>query len=218
MKKLLFVITMIVSVSMLSCNDPNDDDDKSDVVEISKADGEINGHGYVDLGLPSGTKWATCNVGASSYEDYGDYYAWGEIETKAEYTEDNSVAWGVNVKDISGNIKYDVARAKWGSTWRLPNKTELEELDVECTWVITTINDVKGYKVAGPNGNSIFIPIAGYFYDSTLYNAGIYSYLWSSTPYENSVEYSYSIEFKYGSRKVLWGNRYDGYSVRAVTK
>ncbi len=217
MKKLLFVITMIVSVSMLSCN-PQDEDDDKNIDEISKATGEINGYGYVDLGLPSGTKWATCNIGALSYEDYGNYYAWGEIETKTEYTEENSLTWGVNMTDISGNAKYDVARAEWGNSWRLPNKTELEELDVECTWVLFTKNNVNGYKVTGPNGNSIFIPIAGYFCDSTLYNAGIYSYLWSSTPHENSVDYSYSLEFKSGSRKVLWGNRYDGYSIRPVTK
>lgn len=217
MKKLLFVITMIVSVSMLSCN-PKDEDDDKNIIEISKANGEINGHGYVNLGLPSGIKWATCNVGASSYEDNGNYYAWGEVEVKTEYTEYNSVTWGVNMKDVSGNAKYDVARVEWGSSWRLPNKAELEELDVECTWVLVTKNNVRGYKVTGPNGNSIFIPIAGYFCDTTLYNEGTYGYLWSSTPYENSVDYSYSLEFKSGGRKVLWGNRYDGYSIRPVTK
>ena len=83
MKKLLFVITMIVSVSMLSCN-PQDEDDDKNIDEISKATGEINGYGYVDLGLPSGTKWATCNIGALSYEDYGNY-----LHTVEPLTEEN---------------------------------------------------------------------------------------------------------------------------------
>ncbi|MBO7283756.1 MAG: PEGA domain-containing protein, partial [Bacteroidales bacterium] len=113
----------------------------------------INGHEYVDLGLPSGLKWATCNVGASSPEEYGDYYAWGEIETKSEYTKDNSKTRGKSMSDISGNTMYDVACAKWGGSWRLPTKKELEELESKCKWEWTTINGKKGYKVTGPHGN-----------------------------------------------------------------
>ena len=214
MKKLLFVITMIVSVSMLSCN-PQDEDDDKNIDEISKATGEINGYGYVDLGLPSGTKWATCNIGALSYEDYGNYYAWGEIETKTEYTEENSLTWGVNMTDISGNAKYDVARAEWGNSWRLPNKTELEELDVECTWVLFTKNNVNGYKVTGPNGNSIFLPAAGHWSSTAFTDASCgYNYYWSSTP--NSSTTAFNLRFNSNAFIVEGNHRTIGYTVRPV--
>uniref|UniRef100_UPI0025B2398C PEGA domain-containing protein n=2 Tax=uncultured Muribaculum sp. TaxID=1918613 RepID=UPI0025B2398C len=91
-------------------------------VAVSTTGNTINGHEYVDLGLS--VKWAACNVGASSPEDYGNYYAWGETATKAEYTESNSKTYGKTMGDISGNPQYDAARANWGGTWRLPTKAE----------------------------------------------------------------------------------------------
>ena len=81
--------------------------------------GELNGHEWVDLGLS--VRWATCNVGSSVPSGYGDYYAWGEIETKMEYTEENSVTYGVELGDISGNPQYDVATANWGEGWGCVN-------------------------------------------------------------------------------------------------
>ena len=135
---------------------------------------EINGHEYVDLGLPSGLKWATCNVGASSPSDYGNYYAWGETSTKSEYTESNSKTRGKNMGDIGGNSAYDAARANWGGSWRLPTKAEFEELLNRCTWTWTSQNGHKGYLVKGPNGRSIFIPAAGGRDGSSLYLAGEY--------------------------------------------
>lgn len=95
-------------------------------------------HEYVDLGLPSGTKWATCNVGANIPEEYGDFYAWGEITTKSEYTTENCVTYGESMDDISGNPNYDVARAKWGGSWRMPTKSEMRELVYNCNWTWTT--------------------------------------------------------------------------------
>ena len=122
------------------------------------SDGMINGHQYVDLGLSSGLKWATCNVGADSPEDYGNYYAWGETETKAEYTEDNSVTYGQQLNDISGNAQYDAAAANWGGSWRMPTRDEIKELMYNCSWTPETQNGVDGFKVTGNNGNYIFIP------------------------------------------------------------
>ncbi len=152
---------------------------------VESASGVAQGdHEYVDLGLS--VKWATCNVGASKPEDYGDYYAWGETSTKTEYTEDNSKTCGSSMGDISGNSSYDAARANWGGTWRLPTKAELEELENKCTWTWTTHNGVKGYKVTGPNGNSIFLPAAG-FRHSSLILAGSSGHYWSSTPDKSSV-------------------------------
>ena len=90
--------------------------------------GTLNGHDWVDLALPSGLKWATCNVGASSPEDYGNYYAWGETSTKSDYSSSTSTTYGKDMSDIGGKDMYDVASKQWDSSWRLPTKTEFEEL------------------------------------------------------------------------------------------
>ena len=178
----------------------------------------INGHEYVDLGLPSGLKWATCNVGASLAEEYGDYYAWGEIETKSEYYESNSKTYGKSISGISGSSTYDVARSKWGGSWRLPTKNELEELKNNCKWEWTTKNGKKGYKVTGPNGNSIFMPAAGYCCESSLYFAGGRGFYLSSTPDESSDDYACSLDFSSSRRNVVWYNRNLGPSVRPVSE
>ena len=180
--------------------------------------GTINGHKYVDLGLQSGLKWATCNVGADSPEKYGDYYAWGEIETKGEYVESNSKTYGKLMSDTSSNAKYDVARANWGSSWRLPTEKELDELRTKCKWQWTTQNGKAGYKVTGPNGNSIFLPAAGYRYGSSLYDAGENGNYWSSSPNESNVYYAYYLGFGSSYHNVSWSSRYYGQSVRPVSE
>ena len=177
---------------------------------------KINGHEYVDLGLS--VKWATCNVGASKPEDYGNYYAWGETSTKSSYTSDNSKTYGKQMNDIKGNSQYDAARANWGGTWRLPTKAELEELKNKCTWRWTTQNGVKGYKVTGPNGNSIFLPVAGYRSGSSLDYAGVYGGYWSSTPYESDIFRAYYLYFSSGGQSVDWRSRFHGRSVRPVAE
>ena len=179
---------------------------------------EVDGHEYVDLGLPSGLKWATCNVGANSSEEYGDYYAWGETETKDEYTEDNSMTRGMVIKDISGDLRYDVARRKWGGRWRIPTEEEMEELIEKCTWEWTEHNGTKGYKVTGSNGKSIFLPATGYRLGSSLYKAGEYGFYWSSTPYEGDSNLAYSLGFGGGVQNVCWLNRIGGLSVRPVSE
>ena len=177
---------------------------------------EINGHEYVDLGLS--VKWATCNVGASKPEDYGDYYAWGETSTKTSYTEDNSKTYGKQMSDISGNVNYDAATANWGGSWRLPTKKEYEELLNRCTWKWTTQNGVNGYRVTGPNGNSIFLPAAGYRRGSSLNRAGSRGYYWSSTPGESGTNGAYDLSFSSGNHRVGWNGRNSGRSVRPVTE
>ncbi len=123
-------------------------------IDSVKPTGKINGHEYADLGLS--VKWATCNVGASSPSDYGNYYAWGETTPKGTYTEENSKTYGKNMGSIAGNSQYDAARANWGGSWRLPTASEIDELKSKCKYVWTTKGGVNGYKVTGPNGNSIF--------------------------------------------------------------
>ena len=178
----------------------------------------INGHEYVDLGLPSGLKWATCNVGASSPEEYGDYYAWGEVETKSSYTVENSVTYGKSISDISGNPSYDVARKKWGSSWRLPTMDEFEELQYKCKWKRITQGSKECYKVIGPNGNSIFLPAAGFCCGSKLYKAGKFGYYWSSSPhesYDNYAYYSYFLSSYFRGKSIY---SYYGHSVRPVSE
>jgi len=181
------------------------------------ATGTINGHEYVDLGLPSGLKWATCNVGANSPEDYGNYYAWGETTTKSLYTADNSLTYGRNMGDIRGEVNYDAARANWEGSWRLPTKREMEELLNNCTWTWTTQNAVNGYKVTGLNGNSIFLPVAGYCYGSLRYDVGEYGSYWSSTPYERNTDDACTLGFSSGYHGTHWNFRYYGHRVRPVS-
>ena len=190
--------------------------------------GTINGHEWVDLGLPSGLKWATCNVGADSPEDYGNYYAWGETTTKSTY-EDNSLTYGLNESQLqsqgyidgSGNLtpSHDAATANWGGDWRMPTKEEMRELIDKCTWTWTTQNGVNGYNVEGPNGNSIFLPAAGDRIWSSLLNDGFGGSYWSSTPYDNFDDCSaYDLYFYDGSEGVYGVGRGSGLTVRPITE
>ncbi len=178
--------------------------------------GTINGHDYVDLGLS--VKWATCNVGASLPSDYSNYYAWGEVLTKSEYRVDNSKTYGKSYGDIGGSSSTDAARANWGGTWRLPTKSECDELVNKCSWIWTTMNGKNGYRVTGSNGNSIFLPAVGYRYGSSLSSVGSYGYYWSSMPYESGSYLAYGLYFDSGDHDVGWDVRNDGRSVRPVSK
>ena len=190
-------------------------------------------HEYVDLGLPSGLKWATCNVGATTPEEYGDYFAWGEVEPKETYNW-STYKYGAGYDQLT---KYcsdsyygkdgfidtktvldpedDAATANWGSAWRMPTEAEQDELRNNCTWDWTIQNGVNGYKVTGPNGNSIFLPAARYVYDSGFVGSnGLY---WSSSLDTDGPDYACGVGFN--SDRVYWnsrGNRFYGCAVRPV--
>ena len=187
----------------------------------------INGHYAVDLGLS--VKWATCNVGATSPEDYGNYYAWGETTTKTSYDEDNYQHWvdyngdghlddgefTINT-DISGT-RYDAARANWGGSWRLPTKSEFDELIDKCTWTWTKLNGVDGYEVKSKkNGNSIFLPAAGNCSGDTPHYQGSYGFYWSSTT--NDTYSACNLSFFSGRHYTSRYDRYLGQSVRPVAE
>ena len=160
---------------------------------------------YVDLGLPSGVKWATFNVGATKPEEYGDYFAWGETEPKELYD------WSTY-----SEAEEDVATTKWGGEWRIPTQAEQDELRTECSWTWMTENDVNGYKVVGPNGNSIFLPAAGYCSGSSLYNVGHKGFYWASSLYTGNTSYAYYLSFTYNDVSRYSNDRCYGQSIRPV--
>ena len=182
----------------------------------ARLQGSHNGYEWVDLGLS--VKWATCNVGASSPSDYGDYYAWGETSTKSSYTEENSSTFGKSMGNIGGNSSYDVARYRWGGSWRMPTKAELEELETKCTWTWTTQGGHNGYKVTGKNGKSIFLPAAGWRNGTSPDSVGEYGNYWSSSSDEGDAYDAYDLYFYSSYHDVAWSGRYYGFSVRPVVE
>ena len=144
----------------------------------------------IDLGLPSGTKWACCNVGASKPDDYGEYYAWGEISAKSDYlwkTYKHCNGKKENCHDLGQSIsgtQYDVARTKWGEKWQMPSTDQMNELIKTCKHQWMSVNHIHGYMFTGPNGGSIFLPAAGSkgestYGDSRLFGLGDDGKYWS---------------------------------------
>ena len=201
------------------------------------ATGTANGHEWVDLGLPSGLKWATCNVGATKPEEYGDYFAWGETEPKTTY-DWSTYKYGSDYDELTkycnkasyGKDSFtddktvldpedDAARANWGGQWRMPTDGEWGELLDECTWEWKNgyKGTTAGYLVTSKiNGNSIFLPAAGYRFDDDLYFAGYYGSYWSSSLYTGDPYYAWYVYFYSDGVRRRSGYRYFGLSVRPV--
>jgi len=206
----MFAIATVVMMSMAFIACSSDDDDSKpnpDAVE------------YVNLGLPSRIKWAKCNLGANKPEEYGNYYAWGETKPKTTYNWSNykwmqqgksewiyitkytikdgktEGIWYDSGGEFFGDGKTliepgdDAATAKLGSPWRMPTLTDMQELIDNCKWEWTEVNGVKGCKATGPNGNSIFLPAAGYYADSKLNDKGTRGAYWSSS-HSGSITYN----------------------------
>ncbi len=205
MKKLLLIGALLCVFCSSSLGNPKMNAVTANVHE---------GHEWVDLGLS--VKWATCNVGASTPGDYGNYYAWGETRPKSEYTMSNSASGGRSWGDIGGNSSRDAATANWGGSWRMPTEGEFQELVDNCTWTWTTQNGHKGYRVTGRNGQSIFLPAAGYRFGDTHGDDGEYGGYWSSTPWEGYSGLACYLYFGGGNLNVSWRDRYGGLSVRPV--
>lgn len=218
------------------------------IQKLEDLKGSIGGGGttpspvdYVDLGLPSGLKWAKCNLGASKPSESGDYYAWGETAPKAEYTwatykwmqagqsEAKYITKYTIADGETGGIWYDssgafigdnktalvaaddAATAKLGSPWRMPTIDEFQELIDKCTWTWTTQDGVNGYQVDGPNGNAIFLP-AGYLVIGS-YRAGYY---WSSSLSTTESDCAYSLDLNSDRYFIARTYRYFGCTVRPV--
>ena len=187
-------------------------------VSLTKDDMDVHffedpyaGHEYVDLGLPSGTKWATMNVGATSETDYGNYYQYGKGVAQYAATSGQS--------DYSGTesplaTSADTAAQEGGGSWHMPTSAQCAELTANTTYEWTTINGVNGGKFTAQNGNYIFIPAAGYYNNGSLSGVGSYGIVWSSTPDGSSSAYY----LYFDSSSVFWDydSLDDGYSVRPV--
>jgi len=192
----------------------NDDEDKA---YLSCPD---NNHPHpIDLGLPSGTKWACCNVGTNKPDGYGGYYAWGETKEKDVYDQSTYIYCDGSddtYHNLGGDIagtKYDVAHVKWGGGWHMPSSKQFQELRNNCTFEWVTQNGVEGGKFTGSNGGSIFFPAAGGCWNSLLDYAGYY---WSSTLSEGIENFAYYLIFDSGGADWDFDNRGYGLSVRPV--
>lgn len=198
-------------------------------------------HEYVDLGLPSGTLWATCNVGANNPEEYGDYFAWGETSPKAVYnwstykwcngskfslTKYNTTSdLGIVDNKTMLDPEDDAAYVNWGPSWCTPTTEQQKELYEKCSWVKKTVNGVQGFRVTGPNGNSLFLPAAGYREEDLLVDAGTFCSCWSSSCFTSNSISTYAFNacdmgFDCTAMSIYvngrYSNRYYGHSVRAV--
>ena len=197
----------------------------------------INGHKFVDLGLPSGVLWAETNIGAETAADDGNYYAWGEATTKSSYSW-STYKYGTSESDITKynstdgktflEIADDAACVNWGNSCRMPTQEDFSELtnSNNCTWTWTSMENssgssVNGYKVTSKkNGNSIFLPASGCRYkDNNPTNYGSRGYYWSSTLHTSYVYYAYYLYFGRGYRYTdNYGSRCEGVTVRPVVE
>lgn len=226
------VILLVLLFALPKCEGGGAFADAEDDVEKLCPD---NNHPHiVDLGLPSGTKWACCNVGASKPEDYGDYFAWGETSTKSTYDDstyrwcngdiyeltkyNNDSSFGTIDNRTQLELNDDAARANWGGLWRMPTIAELEELKANCSYEWTTVNGVKGGKFTSRlNGRSIFLPAAGCWRSGASF-CGELGYYWSSSLDESFPLFACPVCLARIEVDVFSDNRSDGRSVRPVLR
>ena len=264
MKRKMFLAAMLMVIGLQTSqaqfmrvwqNGKADTYDVSMVDSVQFVDAKYE---WVDLGLPSGTLWAPCNVGASSPEKSGNYYAWGETETKSKYTWDNyeydifegsaGSYWMIHIDDISGPyacvakfyfnppeasiVPYDICLdpawgneisvpvSYWSESWmsRMPNKDDFNELIQYCTKKEVYFNGVKGVKFTASNGESIFFPYAGSYYDNSTPASGTVSYYWTSNMYNSDTKKAYAVQMKGGTATMTQCQRRTGLPIRPVYK
>lgn len=204
---LLFVAILIfVAVALLLLRDPISSADES-----REPDGVLNGHNYVDLGLS--VMWADANIGAAADSLPGDRFAWGEIDAKEYYAEGNYAYIGHKVHSIERKRKHDAATNGYGRGWRMPSMEEVQELVEKCSWEPVVADGCRGYRVIGPNGNSIFIPA-----DSAAIDTPPVVELWSAYAVEGDSTAAYALRVVDAERGVVATPAYRGIQVRAVTR
>lgn len=226
----IILMSVFMVAGLAACGDDDDNENYKDGRETrslqayAQCPDDHHPH-LIDLGLPSGTKWSCCNVGASSPEENGGYYAWGETEEKSVYDQNTYLHYNkkkgeyVHIEDEISGTQYDVAHVKWGAPWRMPTLKEMQELQENCTREWTQQNGVNGIRVTGPNGNSVFLPAAGHRWGEDLRYAGSFGYYWSGTLLHPGLEDNACYLYFY-SDYWHWGSyfRRSGRSVRPVAE
>ncbi len=234
---LTLLFAVMTTLSFTACGGGEGDD--TDYAAIAAMQGALGGGANeplipysraVDLGLS--VKWASCNVGATQPWEYGGYYAWGETEEKSDYSWSTykycngtynsmtkyctSSSYGTVDNKTTLEPTDDVASVKWGGNWRMPTTEEQQELINKCTWTWTTLYGVNGYRVTGPNGNSIFLPAAGFRDGAGAYDQGSHGNYWSSSLSSFYSYYAYDLYFISGFYDWGFSYRYGGRTVRPV--
>ena len=222
----LFTLLALMMIFAAGCTKPD---------EPNLVSGSYNGYDFVDLGLPSGTLWAICNVGADTPEGYGDYFAWGETTPKDTYDWNTYRHFNYSFNQFTkycsnSNLGYngftddlttlepidDAATANWGDGWRTPTQAEWQELLDNTNGTLTNQNGVKGWMLTAANGNSLFLPSAGCRLNSDFCDAGDLSYYWSSSLYITNPFCARYIYFNSSDIHMDGHDRFFGQSVRAV--
>ncbi len=236
---LAFAMAAVVAMGAVSC-DKDESSASSNSNNGASGNGEITAGDWVDLGLPSGLLWASRNIGANQPTDDGQFFAWGETQPKMEYSWE-TYAYGHSYSELTkycnnevfGYNGYtddlttlqpgdDAATANWGNGARMPTMEEIKELCDNCTSEWVTLNGAKGRKFTGTNGNSIFIPAAGYIDEdgSSAFSLENYGYYWSSSlRTDGFCNTAWELEFNPGTARPSSSSghhRYYGYTVRAV--
>lgn len=226
---LILFLVGFASYTLQACGDDEDDEpvqesDKEEVVKPGEA---------IDLGLPSGTLWANCNIGATSPEDFGGYYAWGETKEKIDYSLTTykwcNGSYNSMTKYCVDSLGFvdnkivlepgdDVAHAKWGGNWYMPTLDEIKELMSKCTWEWTQYNGVFGQLLTGTNGNQIFLPAAGFRSDTGLYSNQS-GYYWSIILSDKYSCNACCLSIEEDDCKLdYYAGRCNGFSVRPVCR
>ncbi|MBQ9077839.1 MAG: DUF1566 domain-containing protein [Muribaculaceae bacterium] len=215
MKKLhIFGITLILAlgIGLASCGGQKSTAEQNNIDQYG-----ICLDQEVDLGLS--VKWAAWNVGATSPDGYGDYYAWGEVDGKKNYSTGSYKYYNAGKYEVIGNLSssvHDAATFRWGGNWRIPSRDEFDELINKCTWEWFIYKGVNGYKVTGPNGNSIFLPAAGYKHGTTHDNPEAYGVYWTSTSYNADQGYAWNVFFSNSGHGLYNSGRTNGMTIRPV--
>ena len=173
----------------------------------------IDGHEYVDLGLPNGTMWATMNVGASSITDYGNYYQYGKGSGQYAATSGQSNYSGTE-NPLAATA--DTATVEWGGSWHMPTSAQCAELTANTTYEWTTINGVNGGKFTAANGNYVFFPASGFYQNGIVYDIGISGFYWGSTTDHSTYAKCLVLGDGNGNRGLGYPRRSNGYPVRPV--
>ncbi len=219
MRKILLFLGVFLLI-FSACEKKEETHNKEETYNF-KSSGIYNGYDYVDLGLS--VKWAAYNVGATKPEEYGDYFAWGEVRSKEVY---NWYTYKFLVErypltlskyqgedDVILEFVDDAATVNWGEGWRVPTYEELDELKTKCVWSFIKLNGISGYKVIGPNANSIFLPVSGCMEGESLIGVGVRGNYWSSLSRDCLAYY-----VSFTQKEIIWFGCgiYYGFSVRAV--